>query len=58
MYELVTWPDVQLYMECDGFNEHSCLANDEYFFNDFGGSAYFIESEWMKKIDKEMTVNK
>lgn len=56
MYELITWPEIQDYMECEGFREHSCLADDEYFFDSYGSSAYFVDAEWLKEVRKEMTV--
>ena len=35
-FEIVTWPEIQEYMEKDGFRENACLANDEHFVNVFG----------------------
>lgn len=48
-YVLVMWPDIQEYMVKDGFNENSCLANDEYFVNKYGSSAYFVNETWYEK---------
>lgn len=49
-YILETWPDVQYYMDEPDFNEHACLADDEYFVKKYGNSAYFIEKEWAEKV--------
>lgn len=48
-YTVVTWPEVQLLMDLEGFKEHSYLINDEQGLNDFGSSAYFVETEWLSK---------
>lgn len=48
-YTVVTWPEVQLLMDLEGFKEHSYLINDEQGLNDFGSSAYFVETEWLLK---------
>lgn len=50
-FEIVTWPEIQEYMEKDGFRENACLANDEHFVNVFGSSAYFVNSKWKDDID-------
>ena len=49
MYELVTWPEVQELMDVEGFRENACLANDEYFVDTYGSSAYFVSCEWLTK---------
>lgn len=51
MYELITWPEIQDYMDKPGFNENACLANDAYFVDTYGSAAYFIDAEWKKDID-------
>ncbi len=47
-YEVVTWPDVQLLMDLDGFYENSYLVNDDAGMKDFGSSAYFVNTKWLK----------
>lgn len=54
-YVVVTWPDIQFYMNRDGFNENSYLINDEKGMEDFGSSAYFVEEEWANKIELELS---
>ena len=48
-YTVITWPEVQLLLDLEGFKEHSYLINDEQGLNDFGSSAYFVETEWLLK---------
>ena len=48
-YTVVTWPEVQLLLDLEGFKEHSYLINDEQGLDDFGSSAYFVETEWLSK---------
>lgn len=48
-YEIVCWPDVQHLFELDGFYDNAYLVNDDKGLEDFGSSAYFVNSEWLKK---------
>lgn len=48
-YVLVQWPESQSYMEFEGFDEHSSLADCE----KFGSGAYFIEKNWLNSIDNK-----
>lgn len=50
-YEVITWPDIQYFMDIPGFRENSYLINDPKGLDDFGSSAYFVNSEWLKKIN-------
>ena len=45
-YVLIEWPESQELMECDGFRDHSSLADCE----TFGSSAYFVEKEWLDSL--------
>lgn len=48
MYVLVQWPDIQEYMDKEGFRENACLANDEHFVDTYGSSAYFVDLNWLE----------
>ena len=48
-YVVVTFPEIQEYLEQEGFEENAYLINDEHGINDFGSSAYFVRSEWLKE---------
>lgn len=57
MYTVITWPDIQTYMEEPDFEEHSYLINDDKGIEDFGSSAYFVETEWLKNVEKRIKSN-
>ena len=49
-YEIIGWPDIQYYMEYEGFRENSTLIEP----NDnigIGSSTYLISVEWLKQIE-------
>ena len=51
-YNVITWPDIQNYMNIDGFEEHSILLNSEEEIKKYGSSAYLIEYKWLKKANR------
>ena len=53
-YVVVTWPEIQFYMNREGFNENAYLINDEKGMEEFGSSAYFVNEQWAQKIEKEL----
>lgn len=53
MYTVITWPDIQEYMEIEGFRENSYLINDEKGINEFGSSAYFVDIDWLEGLNKQ-----
>ena len=44
-YVVVTWPEIQFYMNREGFNENAYLINDEKGMEEFGSSAYFVNEQ-------------
>lgn len=44
-FTLITWPEIQDYMDKQGFKENFYLI--------YGSSAYFINSEWLKSVRKK-----
>jgi len=44
-YTLVTWPDIQLFMEEDWFDDEAILETE----GRFGSSAYFIPTKYIIK---------
>lgn len=50
---IVEWPEVQKYMEKDGFNDNAFLINDESWLDQYGSSSYFIKESWKYKIDEK-----
>lgn len=48
-YEIIGWPDIQAYMELEGFEENSALITP----NDnigIGSSTYLINKEWYDSV--------
>lgn len=52
-YIVVQWPDIQTYMDKEGFKDNAHLINDEKGIELFGSSAYFINEEWADKVDSQ-----
>lgn len=49
-YIIVQWPEIQEFMEIEGFEENSYLINDEKGLANFGSSAYFVNTKWIDKF--------
>ena len=49
-FEVVCWPESQMLMELDGFEENSYLVNDDKGLLEFGSSAYFVNRKWLEEI--------
>ena len=47
----MTWPESQNLFDIPGFEENSYLVNDDRGMEDFGGSAYFVDEEWLDSIE-------
>ena len=48
-YEIIGWPDIQAFMDLEGFDENSTLINP----NDnmgIGSSTYLINKEWLDNL--------
>lgn len=56
-YVVISWPEIQNYMDLDGFEENSYLVNDDKGIDDFGSSAYFVDEDWLDSLDEENAVN-
>ena len=48
-FEVVCWPESQMLMELDGFEENSYFVNDDKGLLEFGSSAYFVNRKWLKE---------
>ena len=48
-FEVVCWPESQMLMELDGFEENSYLVNDDRGLLEFGSSAYFVNRKWLEE---------
>lgn len=50
IYTPIGFPDIQSFMDLEGFKEHSYLINDEQGMEDFGSSAYMVEKAWLNSL--------
>ena len=48
-YIVICFPEVQDYMDIEGFDENSCLINDEPLLSEYGSCAYFVRESWIEK---------
>lgn len=48
-FEVVCWPESQILMELDGFEENSYLVNDDRGLLEFGSSAFFVNRKWLEE---------
>lgn len=48
-FEVVCWPESQMLMELDGFEENSYLVNDDKGLLEFGSSAFFVNKKWLEE---------
>lgn len=49
-FVIITWPEIQDFMNVEGFEENSCLLNTEPMLTEYGSSAYFVRKEWLKQL--------
>lgn len=49
-FKIVRWPDVQFLMDKPGFRENSHLINSVEGINEYGSSAYLVDSAWLEKV--------
>lgn len=52
-YTVVQWPDSQELMEYPGFEDYCFLINDERGMEQFGDSAYFVDCEWLQRVQND-----
>lgn len=50
-FVIVQWPEIQELMDIEGFEENSCLINEEPFLSEYGSSAYFVRQCWLESIN-------
>ena len=51
-FEIISWPDIQYFMELEGFNEKATLIEP----NDsmgIGSSTYLVDKEWLESLGTE-----
>ena len=51
-YELIDWPDIQAFMNLDGFDDNATLIEP----NDsmgIGSSTYLVDKEWLESLGEK-----
>lgn len=51
-YIIIQWPEIQEFMDEEGFDVNSSLANDEWSLEKYGSSAYFVNKVWLDEVFK------
>lgn len=48
-YIIVCWPEIQEYMDKEGFDKNSSLIIEDRLVDLYGSSAYFVSKTWINK---------
>ena len=51
-YEIIGWPEIQYFMDLEGFDENATLIEP----NDnmgIGSSTYLVDKEWLNSLNEE-----
>ena len=52
-YEIISWPDIQYFMDLEGFNENATLIEPNENLN-IGSSTYLVSKEWLESLGTEV----
>ena len=52
-YEVVSWPEIQEYMDYDDFDDNAALITPNYNMG-IDNNAYLVNSKWKEKKDVEI----
>ena len=50
-FVIIQWPEIQDLMDKEGFSTNASLANDEWCLEEYGSSAYFVNKQWLSKVE-------
>ena len=50
-WTVVQWPEIQDFMDLEGFEDNAYPINDENGIEAFGQSAYFVNENWLKNLE-------
>lgn len=53
-FVIVEWPEIQSYIDKEGFDNNCCLINDDTWLDQYGALSYFVNEEWKHKIDEKI----
>ena len=51
-FEIIEWPDIQAFMDIDGFRENSTLIHPNEHLG-INSTTYLVSKEWLNSIDKK-----
>ena len=51
-YTIICWPEIQEYMDKEGFEENSSLITNDLLVDLYGSSAYFVSITWINNYKK------
>jgi len=46
-FTVICWPDIQQFMDVEGFRDNTHLINDDTLYEEYGDSAYFVRKQWL-----------
>ncbi len=52
-YEIIGWPDIQVFMDLEGFNENATLIEPNESIG-IGSSTYLIQKEWLNSLGETL----
>lgn len=47
---IIPFPEIQEFMDKEGFDVNASLANDEWTLSKYGSSAYFVNKKWLNSL--------
>ena len=50
-FVVIQWPEVQELMPKEGFDRNTSLANEGWALEKYGSSAYFVNKQWLSKVE-------
>lgn len=51
-FEIIGWPDIQAFMDCDGFDENATLIDPNPNLG-IDSSTYLVSKEWLESLKEE-----
>lgn len=51
-FEIIDWPDIQAFMELEGFKDNATLIEPNYSMG-IGSSTYLVSKEWLESLEED-----
>jgi hypothetical protein len=48
---IIAWPEIQDYMDYEGFDANATLINSGDLYKQYGDSAYIVNAKWANDVD-------